>query len=85
MISRRRREGFFSWCKLNASAGHLKIKRPGWKVTGRTQPWPSLARFDKVQPLCKRDSISLRAISKNYFNNVTSEMSPLANYVYANC
>lgn len=41
--------------------------------------------FDKVRPLCKRDSISLGAISKNDFNNVASEMSPLANYVYANC
>lgn len=63
-------------CELSASAGQ--------KETGE-QPRPSLTRFDKLQPLCKRDSISLRAISKNYFNNVTSEMSALANYVYANC
>lgn len=36
-------KGFSPWCKLNARAGHLKIKCPGKKVTGRTQPWQLLA------------------------------------------
>lgn len=48
-------------------------------------PWLSQHWGDKVLPLYDCDTIPPRAISKNYLNNETKEMSSFPNYVYANC